>query len=114
VPIASQQCGDCGEERQRCDGPILEVVLPFQQPPHTSSGVDFLLSEESLHDVDGYLAARANPLSKVLEAEKLLSDQQQLGFNFDQQSEGIIGRMVVMEDKDREEAAKHEVSSRPQ
>jgi hypothetical protein len=112
--IASQQCSDLGEQRQRFNGPILEVVLPFQQPTHTQSGVDLLLREESLYDVDGYLASRANPSSKALEAEKLLSDQQHLGFNFDQQPEEIIGRMVVMEDRDREEAAKHEVSSRPQ
>jgi hypothetical protein len=64
--------------------------------------------------VEGYLASRANPLAKTLEAEKLLSDQQHMGFTFDQQSEAQIGRMVVMEDRDRGEVAKHEASSRHQ
>jgi DNA polymerase II small subunit/DNA polymerase delta subunit B len=57
----------------------LEVVLPFLPMDNTASGVQHLLGEDSLGDVDGFVAARDNPIVQELEAEKLLIDQQQLG-----------------------------------
>jgi hypothetical protein len=95
-------------------GPVLEVVLPFPFVNRNQSGVEHLLREESLQDVEGYLASRDNPAVNVLEAEKLLGEQQKVGFNFDQQEPAPIARMVGMEGKDREEFAKNQGSNHPQ
>ncbi|MCI54797.1 hypothetical protein A2U01_0076047, partial [Trifolium medium] len=61
----------------------LKVVLPFHQAIVSQSGVELLLREESLQDIDGYLAARDSPIAKKLEAEKLLTEQKELGMKFD-------------------------------
>jgi hypothetical protein len=55
-----------------------------------------------------------NPDSKILEANKLLSEQQELGFNFDLREEVPIGRMLGMEDRDRGNFEKCQESTHPQ
>ncbi|WJX69159.1 hypothetical protein P8452_53444 [Trifolium repens] len=102
------------ERPQLLEDPILEVILPFQQGPQPQSGVNLLLRDESLQDVEGFLAARDNPEGKILEAQKLLDEQLQLGFTFDHQVEKPIARMVGMEDRDREECVKRQGPARPQ
>jgi hypothetical protein len=71
-------------------------MLPFQQEPQPQSGVNRLLRDESLQDVEGFLAAQDNPEGKILEAQQLIDEQLQLGFTFDHQVEKPIGRMVDM------------------
>jgi hypothetical protein len=113
-PLVSQVNVVEQPEPQYSPGLVLEVVLPFQQAPQVQSGVNLLLREESLQDVNGFLASRDNPESKILEAKKLMCEQQELGFSFDHNLEEPIGRMVGMEGRDRSEFLKRQESSRPQ
>jgi hypothetical protein len=99
---------------QSVQGLALEVVLPFQQPPQAQSGVNLLLSDDSIQDVEGFLVSRENPESKKLEAQKLLADQQELGFTFNQNLEEPVVRMVDMEVRDRAEFVMRQESPRPQ
>jgi hypothetical protein len=105
-------------EEQECSqnsqGLNLEVVLPFEPGSNSQSGLNLLLNEDSIQDVDGFIAARNNPEAKVLEAQKLLSEQHKVGFNFDQNEVAPIGRMMDMEDRDRVESLKRQGSFRPQ
>jgi hypothetical protein len=89
------------------------VVLPFQQGTQSSSGVDLILCEDSLLDVEGFVSARNNPEAKSQEVQKLLADQQELGFRFNQQQQLPADRMLAMEDRDRGAFA-NQVSSGPQ
>jgi hypothetical protein len=80
----------------------LSVVLPFHNLEGSDSGVRFLLNDESLKDVDGFIEARGSPTVIELEATKLLSNQQELGMNFVQGQEVLpVNRMVEMEGRDR-------------
>jgi hypothetical protein len=90
------------------------VVLPFRKEGHTQSGVNLLLGEDSVLDVEGYKTARDSPNAILLEAQKLQCEQENVGFSFDQQTVVPIGRMVNMEVRDRDEFSKRQESSRPQ
>ncbi|MCI66953.1 hypothetical protein A2U01_0088211, partial [Trifolium medium] len=46
------------------------------------SGLQVLMGEQSLQDVEGFLAARDDPGGRLLEAEKLFEIQQDLGLSF--------------------------------
>jgi hypothetical protein len=84
------------------EGFELTVVLPFHNTEGTSSGVCHLLNEESLKDVDGFIEARQSPMVIEMEAKKLLSNQQELGVNFDHRKEDLpVIKMVDMEARDR-------------
>jgi hypothetical protein len=89
-------------------------VLPFEPGINSQSGLNLLLCEDSLQDVDGYIEARNNPEAKALEAQKLLCEQKKVGFSFDQNVVAPIGRMMDMEDRDRVDCVKRQGSSRPQ
>jgi hypothetical protein len=95
-------------------GAVLEVVLPFPFANQNQSGIDLLLREESLQDVEGFIASRDNPAVHVLEAEKLLGEQEIVGFSFEQQEPAPIARMVGMEVRDRDEFAKNQGPNHPQ
>jgi hypothetical protein len=105
---------DVVEETTKSQGFNLEVVLHFDTGTNTQSGVNLLLSEDSLQDVEGYKVARENPEAKILEAQKLLCEQKKVGFSFDQNEEAPIGKMVDMEVRDRVECSKRQGSSCPQ
>jgi hypothetical protein len=92
----------------------LEVVLPFHQPQQPQSGVNLLLNENSLHDVEGFAASRDNPQVRILETAKLMKGQEELGFNFGHNLEEPRERMIGMEVRDRNEVVKGQESSRPQ
>jgi hypothetical protein len=78
------------------------VVLPFHNLEGSDSGVRFLLNDESLKDVDGFIEGRGSPRVIELEATKLLSNQQELGMNFVQGQEELpVNGMVEMEVRDR-------------
>jgi hypothetical protein len=99
---------------QSQQGLTLEVVLPFQQRSQPQSGVNLLMSEDSIQDVSGYAIARENPVAKTLEAQKLLGVQKKVGFSFAQNDEIPIDRMIDMEVRDRINFSKGQESSRPQ
>jgi hypothetical protein len=92
----------------------LEVVLPFHQPQQPQSGVNLLLNENSLLDVEGFAASRDNPQVRILETAKLMKGQEELGFNFGHNLEEPRERMIGMEVRDRNEVVKGQESSRPQ
>jgi hypothetical protein len=95
-------------------GMVLEVVLPFHCETRAQSGVDLLLCEDSIHNVEGFITGRENPEAKFLEAQRLLVEQETVGFNFDQREAAPIGRMVDMEVRDRVEFSKNQETTRPQ
>jgi hypothetical protein len=66
---------------QNSQGLDLEVVLPFATG--TTSGVHHLMGEDSLGDLEGFVAARDNPMVQEKEAEVLLKEQKDLGMIFD-------------------------------
>jgi hypothetical protein len=80
----------------------LAVCLSFQNENKSESGLHLLLDENSLKDVDGFIAARDSPRIIELEAKKLLQEQQELGFSFNPTEELPWVRMVNMEIRDRE------------
>jgi adenylate kinase family enzyme len=94
----------------RSQGPTLEIVLPFQQATHARSGVDLLLQEDNLQNVEGYVTNRATLDAKKAEAQKLLVVQKELGFNFAQEEDLMVERLIEMEDRDREEFVKNQES----
>jgi hypothetical protein len=98
-------------ESQTSKGIQLEVVLPIHPPSHSQSGVELLLREDNVQDVEGFFAARATPEAKRLEAQKLLSLQNEVGFSFKQHEESTIEKLIELEDRDREEFVKNQGSN---
>jgi hypothetical protein len=90
------------EQHHNPQGLNLSVCLPFQVATATNSGLHQLLNDDSINDVDGFIAARESPIVLTLEAQKLLDNQQELGFNFAQEEALPVNRMVNMEVRDRE------------
>jgi hypothetical protein len=88
-------------QQQLTQGFELSVVLPFHCEATTDSGVRHILNEDSLQNVDEFVAARGDPSVMKLEAEKLLSNQQEFGVNFDSREILPVARMVNMEVRDR-------------
>ncbi|WJX87784.1 hypothetical protein P8452_69939 [Trifolium repens] len=90
------------EQHHNPQGLNLSVCLPFQAANVMNSGLHQLLDDDSINDVEGFIAARESPVVLKLEAQKLLDNQQELGFNFDQDEALPVNRMVDMEVRDRE------------
>ncbi|WJX16361.1 hypothetical protein P8452_06395 [Trifolium repens] len=90
------------EQHHNSEGLNLSVCLPFQVATATNSGLHQLLDDDSINDVEGFIAARESPIVLKLEAQKLLNNQQELGFNFAQEKALPVNRMVSMEVRDRE------------
>jgi hypothetical protein len=75
------------------------------------SGVQALLNEGSIHDVDGFIASREDPVCRVQEAEKVIEVQQDLGISFDPNDQPPVDRLITMEDRDRKELANWQESN---
>ncbi|WJX51435.1 hypothetical protein P8452_37634 [Trifolium repens] len=90
------------KQHHNSEGLNLSVCLPFQVANATDSGLHQLLNDDSINDVEGFIVARESPIVLKLEAQKLLDNQQELGFNFDQDEALPVNRMVNMEVRDRE------------
>ncbi|MCH86280.1 DUF4283 domain protein [Trifolium medium] len=99
---------------QSIPGIDLTVVLHSRNPPVSHSGVQLLLGEHSLQDVDGFLTSRDDPVCKTLEAEALITVQQDLGILFNSADEIPTDRLINLEDRDRNELAKWQESNGPQ
>jgi hypothetical protein len=91
------------EEVQQQQVPEMElmVCLPFGNSQRADSGIQHLLNEESLKNVDGFIETRESPRLIELEANKLLEDQQVLGVNFNLEKEVPVEKMVKMEARDK-------------
>jgi hypothetical protein len=96
---------------QNMEGVELEVVLPCQNNFASTSGVQHLLGEDSLGDLDGFIAERDNPLVQELEAEKLLTEQKGLGMHFNQRDDPPVPKMVDLEVRDRIEVTADQESN---
>jgi hypothetical protein len=95
-------------------GIVLEVVLPAPTPISGQSGVQLVMGDHSLHDVEGFLASRGDPGGALLEAENLIQLQQDLGVSFNPNEQVPIDRLLQMEDRDRKDLAKWQESNGPQ
>jgi hypothetical protein len=111
---SSHNSSSAGEGSLSPQGLNLEVVLPFHSEFQSQSGVNLLLNEDSIHDVNGFAITRDNPEAIALEAQKLMSEQKKVGFTFDPQEEVPTDRMVTMEVRDRAEFLKSQEVTRPQ
>ncbi|WJX34252.1 hypothetical protein P8452_22381 [Trifolium repens] len=80
---------------------VQEVVAPI-------SGVNFLLGDEALEDVDEYVVKRKAPEAKILEAEEIFEIQEALGLNFVEGKDVTVTRLVDLEDRDREKMGRIE------
>ncbi|MCH94213.1 hypothetical protein A2U01_0015170, partial [Trifolium medium] len=66
------------------------------------SGLNFILGDKTINDVDGFEANRNESIVKTTEAEILLEIQSDLGLNFDTKEPRPVSRMVMVEGRDRE------------
>jgi hypothetical protein len=89
----------------------LTVCLSFHKEPSTNSGICFLLNEDFLKDVDGFIEARSSTKVIELEADKLLEKQQELGVNFNLEEDVPVVRMVKMEARDRSKMQSNQESN---
>jgi hypothetical protein len=71
------------------------LVVGFQ------SGVDAILGDDCLEDVDGYAHNRKDPGAQLLEAEQILEIQSDLGLDFHEKKEATVTRLVELEERDR-------------
>jgi hypothetical protein len=79
-----------------------EEATEVQQQPPTNSGLNFILGENSVEDVEGFLANQKDPNVKKSEAAQLLEIQSELGINFVESKEQSEARLVEMEVRDGE------------
>jgi hypothetical protein len=100
--LVDKGCETDLEEVQQQQSPEMEltVCLPFHTDQTADSGIQHLLNEDSLKNVDGFIEARESPRVIELEATKLVEDQLVLGVNFNTE-EVPIERMVKMEARDK-------------
>jgi NACalpha-BTF3-like transcription factor len=80
----------------------LEVVLPLEKSTCQQSGLNWLMGEEDLNDVDAYEVRRRNSETKRMEAEELLQIQQDFGVTCDRKEQNSVARLMEHEDSDRE------------
>jgi hypothetical protein len=95
-------------------GIVLEVVLLAPIPNSGQSGVQLVMGDHSLHDVEGFLASRGDPGGVLLEAEKLTQLQQDLRVSFNPNEQVPIDCLLQMEDRDRKDLANWQESNGPQ
>ncbi|MCI42380.1 hypothetical protein A2U01_0063617, partial [Trifolium medium] len=64
------------------------------------------MDEQALQDVAGFIASRDDPIGKVLEVEKLIEIQKDLGVSFDSEEQAPVDRLLKLEDRDIGDLAK--------
>jgi hypothetical protein len=84
------------------------VVAPDSVVPNSApavvipnSGINYILGEEALEDVDGFVLNRNGSEAKRSEAEVILEIQTDLGLNFVEGKEATVERLIELEDRDR-------------
>jgi hypothetical protein len=65
------------------------------------SGINYLIGEDDLEDVEGFVTNRIALVAKRLEAEQILEIQTDLGLNFCEGKEVLLDQLVELEDRDR-------------
>jgi hypothetical protein len=70
------------------------------------SGVNFILGEELLEDIDGFENNIREPVAKRLVAEQILAIQTDLGLTFQEDNNTTVNRLMELEDRDREQLAR--------
>jgi hypothetical protein len=70
------------------------------------SGVNFILGEELLEDIDGFENNIREPVAKRLVAEQILAIQTDLGLTFQEDNNTTVNKLMELEDRDREQLAR--------
>ncbi|MCI27607.1 hypothetical protein A2U01_0048806, partial [Trifolium medium] len=92
----------------------LAAIPPAVTVNSGQSGIQVLMDEQFLQDVEGFLAARHDPGGRRLEAEKLFEIQQDLGLSFHPKEQPPVDILMKMEDREICELAKWQESNGPQ
>jgi hypothetical protein len=93
---------------------IDSVVAPSvgdAQPANNSesgrSGVNYIMGEDDLEDVDGFIRNKEDPVAKSSEAELIVQIQSELGVIIVDDVQNLVENLMMLEDRDREELNKH-------
>jgi hypothetical protein len=106
-----------GLEPPGVDSTPKQIIEGDQQsiPAETSqSGVNLILGEDSIEDIDGFKEGRTEVVNKTLEAEKIFQIQSDLGLNFVEDKDNSVTRLITLEDRDREDLNKYKEGQRSQ
>jgi hypothetical protein len=71
------------------------------------SGLNILLNEADLEDVDGFVNNRKESIAKLSEAEQIFQIQSELGLNFVEGEQQSVVRLMELEERDRKELNNH-------
>jgi hypothetical protein len=80
---------------------VIDAAVVMQGSTAPNSGVNFLMGEEDLQDVDGYALNRKGPEACKLEAEAILEIQSDLGLCFVEGREKNVALLVELEERDK-------------
>jgi hypothetical protein len=104
-----------GDSSSREAGPVEVTVSPSGVPgAPQQSGVNFIMGEDDLEDVDGFIAKREEPVAKISEAELILQIQSDLGLNHVEGIQASVDNLIQLEDRNRAELNKHVEANRSQ
>jgi hypothetical protein len=107
--------GEGGVSSSRAADPVEAVVSPVGVTDATQqSGVNFIMGEDDLEDVEGFIAKREEPIAKISEAELIVQIQSDLGINYAEGAQASVDNLVQLEDRDRAELNKHVEANRSQ
>jgi hypothetical protein len=86
---------------------VPDDVIPISVPEAVvpNSGINFILGDEALEDVDGFVLNSNGPEAKRSEAEVILEIQTDLGLNFREEKEATMVRLMELEVRDRAKMA---------
>jgi hypothetical protein len=91
------------------DGNSIDCVLNTAPVGNmSSSGINLLLGDETLEEVEVFVANRQGPEAKRQEAELILEIQADMGLNFVEEKEGLVEHLVELEERYREKLARTE------
>jgi hypothetical protein len=71
------------------------------------SGLNVLLNEADLEDVDGFVNNRKESIAKLSEAGQIFQIQSELGLNFVEGEQQSVVRLMELEERDRKELNNH-------
>jgi hypothetical protein len=97
----------CSESRAEPQKNLL-VDFELQKEIGGNSGVNFIMGNESLEDVEGFILNRSGTEAKRLEAEEILEIQEALGLTHTEGKEILMKKMEELEDRDREKMDRDE------
>jgi hypothetical protein len=99
---ATEAAGGVDVEAQAQNGETGSInLVPIQ------SGLNILLNEADLEDVDGFVNNRKESIAKLSEAEQIFQIQSELGLNFVEGEQQSVVRLMELEERDRKELNNH-------